>query len=350
MAIQTIENRACVAFGVLDVRNVEQPLAYSADEQVLVKVSRGGICGSDIHYYQHARAGMSIIKNPLVLGHEFIGVVQAAPAGSPLQPGQRVAVNPSRPCNQCPLCLEGKQNLCRSMKFMGSAQFNPHVDGGFAEHVAVTPAQCVPYAEHAEDRVMVFAEPLAVAIHAVHKAGDLLGKRVLVTGSGPIGCLVMAAALQAGASEVIATDMNERCRDLAVQMGARQAFSPLDETATAAWAEGGGYFDAVFEASGAPAAIASTATFTRPGGTVVQVGMGNPNVELPLGQLLVKEITLVGSFRFINEFETSVRWLESGRVNPRPLISAEFEQGSVVQALQMAGDKNLAAKVQLVFN
>ena len=349
MTLQTIENRACVAFGVMDVRNVEQSLDYNPDEQVLVRVSRGGICGSDIHYYQHARAGMSIIKNPLVLGHEFIGVVQAAPPGSALRSGQRIAVNPSRPCNQCPLCLEGKQNLCRSMKFMGSAQFNPHVNGGFAEYVAVTPAQCVPYAEHAEDRVMVFAEPLAVAIHAVHKAGDLLGKRVLVTGSGPIGCLVMAAALEAGASEVIATDMNERCRALAVQMGARAAFSPMDEVATTAWAENGGAFDVVFEASGAPSAIASTATFTRPGGTVVQVGMGSPNAELPLGQLLVKEITLVGSFRFINEFETSVRWLESGRVDPRPLISAEFEQGSVVEALEMAGDKNLAAKVQLVF-
>lgn len=349
MALQTIENRACVAFGVLDVRNVQQALAYDPDEQVLVRVSRGGICGSDIHYYQHARAGMSIIKNPLVLGHEFIGVVQVAPPSSGLQPGQRVAVNPSRPCNQCTLCLEGRQNLCRSMKFMGSAQFNPHVNGGFAEHVAVTPEQCVPYAEHAEDRVMVFAEPLAVALHAVNKAGGLLGKKVLVTGSGPIGCLVMAAALQAGASEVIATDMNGRCRDLALCMGAAQAFSPLDETATAAWAHDGGVFDVVFEASGAAAAVASTTAFARPGGTIVQVGMGNPVAELPLGQLLNKEITLVGSFRFINEFETSVRWLESGRVDPRPLISAEIEQARVVQALEMAGDKNLAAKVQLVF-
>jgi len=349
MSIQTIENLACVAFGIKDVRHVSQPLAYSPQEQVLVRVARGGICGSDIHYYQHARAGMSILKHPLVLGHEFIGRVEAAPPGSALKSGQRVAINPSQPCNCCVLCLEGKQNVCRSMKFMGSAQFNPHVDGGFRQYVAVTEQQCVPYADHANDNVMVFAEPLAVAIHAVRQAGDLVGRRVLVTGSGPIGCLVMAAARSAGAAEVVATDMSSRCRELALQMGADRAVDPTDAVATAAWGEQGGYFDVCFEASGSPAAVASTATFTRPKGTVVQVGMGHATVEMPLGLLLVKEVNVVGSFRFVDEFNTSVRWLESGRIDPLPLLSAEFEQAQVVEALEMAGDKSRAAKVQVVF-
>ena len=349
MAIQTIENRACVAYGIKDVRHTSLPLAYSAEEQVLVKVSRGGICGSDIHYYQHAKAGMSILKHPLVLGHEFIGVIAAVPTGSTLKVGQRVAVNPSQPCNRCALCLEGKQNVCRSMKFMGSAQFNPHVNGGFSDYVAVTEQQCVPYADSSKDSVMVFAEPLAVAIHAVHQAGDLVGKKVLVTGSGPIGCLVMAAALKAGAAEVVATDMSERCRELALQMGATLAVDPTDTACTTPWAEEGGYFDVCFEASGSPAAIASTAAFTRPKGTVVQLGMGHNTVEMPLGLLLVKEIKLVGSFRFIDEFTTSVRWLESGRIDPLPLVSAEFNQHQVVEALELAGDKSKAAKVQLIF-
>jgi len=349
MSIESIDNHACVAFGIKDVRHVAQPLAYSPEEQVLIRVSRGGICGSDIHYYQHARAGMSILKNPLVLGHEVIGVVQAVPAASALKVGQRVAINPSQPCNRCALCLEGKQNVCRSMKFMGSAQFNPHVDGGFSQYVAVTEHQCVPYADHVEERVMVFAEPLAVAIHAVHQAGDLIGKKVLVTGAGPIGCLIMAAARAAGASEVVATDMSARCRELAVQMGADRAIDPTDEAATMPWGDNGGYFDVCFEASGAPAAIASTATFTRPKGAVVQVGMGNSTIEMPVGLLLVKEVKWVGSFRFVDEFATSVRWLESGRVNPLPLLSAEFSHDAVVQALELAGDKGRAAKVQLVF-
>ncbi|SDI42268.1 L-idonate 5-dehydrogenase [Pseudomonas flavescens] len=349
MTLHTIDNHACVAFGIKDVRHLSQPLTYAAEQQVLVRVSRGGICGSDIHYYQHARAGMSILKNPLVLGHEFIGRVEAVPAASALTIGQRVAVNPSQPCNQCVLCLEGKQNLCRRMKFMGSAQFDPHVNGGFREYVAVSEQQCVPYGEQAADNVMVFAEPLAVALHALHQAGELLGKKVLVTGSGPIGCLIMAAARNAGAAEVVATDMSARCRQLAVQMGADRAVDPSDAASTAAWGNDGGYFDVCFEASGAPAAIASTAGFTRPKGCVVQVGMGHATVELPLGLLLVKEVKLVGSFRFVDEFATAVRWLESGRVDPLPLLSAEFAQEQIVEALEMAGDKNRAAKVQVVF-
>lgn len=319
------------------------------DDQVLVQVERGGICGSDIHYFQHGRAGMSVLKEPMTLGHEFVGRILEAPSGSPLKPGQRVAINPSQPCNSCTFCLSGEQNLCRTMKFMGSAQFFPHVQGGFASFVAVSPAQCVPYSDEADAKIIAFAEPLAVALHAIHQAGDLVGKKVLVTGSGPIGCLVMASAFAAGASEIVATDMSERCRTLAVEMGASQAIDPNDISTTSRWQENGGYFDVCFEASGSPAAIASTVGFTRPKGRIVQLGMGAASLEFPLGSLLVKEIELAGSFRFINEFEIAVRWLESGRINPLPLLSAEFPQQDVVKALEMASDKSRAAKVQLTF-
>ncbi|ALZ83162.1 L-idonate 5-dehydrogenase [Pseudomonas oryzihabitans] len=350
MALQTIDNQACVAHSAKDVRVETQQLSFDPATQVLVRVARGGICGSDLHYYQHGRAGMSILKHPLVLGHEFVGVVEQIPPlnGLDLHVGQRVAINPSQPCNACTLCLQGKRNLCRRMKFMGSAQFDPHVDGGFRDRVAVSPHQCIAYAAAARDEVMVFAEPLAVALHAVTQAGDLLGKRVLVTGSGPIGCLVMAVARLAGASEVIGTDVSERCRELAQAMGADRVVDPLDQNAVAAWEADGGYFDVTFEASGAPAAIASTVQFTAPKGHIVQLGMGAARVELPLGALLVKEIELVGSFRFIDEFTTAVRWLESGRLDPLPLLSAQFPAQDITAALELAGDKAKAAKVQLV--
>ncbi|MFS2223891.1 L-idonate 5-dehydrogenase [Pantoea sp. B65] len=345
---QSKEIIASVVSAAHEVRNEQRTLEYS-DQQVLVKVERGGICGSDIHYFQHGRAGMSVLKQPMIIGHEFVGRIAGAPAGSGLRVGQAVAVNPSQPCNHCQLCLEGKQNLCREMRFMGSAQFFPHVNGGFANYVAVNAFQCVPYADDADARVIAFAEPLAVAIHAIRQAGDLVGKKVLVTGSGPIGCLVIAAALAAGAAEIVATDMSERCRKLAQQMGATAAVDPTDQQITAKWQENGGYFDICFEASGAAAAIASTVGFTRPKGRIVQLGMGAASTEFPLGPLLVKEIELAGSFRFIHEFETAVRWLESGRINPLPLLSAEFPQQQLVEALETASDKNLAAKVQLVF-
>lgn len=340
---------ASVVSAAYQVSNQQRTLEYG-DDQVLVQVERGGICGSDIHYFQHGRAGMSVLKEPMILGHEFVGRVAEASPQSGLKVGQRVAVNPSQPCNHCEFCLSGKQNLCRSMKFMGSAQFFPHVQGGFASFVAVNSAQCVTYSDQAESKVIAFAEPLAVALHAIHQAGDIVGKKVLVTGSGPIGCLVIAAAFAAGASEIVATDMSERCRALALEMGASQVADPTDQHTMSQWQANSGYFDVCFEASGSPAAIASTVSFTRPKGRIVQLGMGAASVNFPLGSLLVKEIELAGSFRFINEFESAVRWLESGRINPLPLLSAEFSQQDVVKALEMASDKSQAAKVQLTFN
>lgn len=340
--------KAVMVKGARDVRLETHTLAWNED-QVLVKVERGGICGSDIHYFQHGRAGMSVLKSPMVLGHEFVGIIEQAPRESALKPGQRVAINPSQPCQQCDICLSGKQNLCRAMRFMGSAQFYPHVNGGFAQYVAVNPAQCVPYSDAAKPETIAFAEPLAVCIHAVKQAGDLTGKRVLVTGAGPIGCLVIAAALASGATEVIATDISERCRALAQEMGASCAQDPRDEQVIEAWSANGGAFDVCFEASGASSAVASVVGYTRPGGIIVQLGMGAAEVNYPVGPLLVKEIQLRGSFRFIGEFTTAVRWLEAGKINPLPLLSAQLNMEEAVAALELASDKERAAKVQLVF-
>lgn len=346
-----MQQKTVKAVMVKGIRNVcveTQTISWD-EEQVLVRVERGGICGSDIHYFQHGKAGMSVLKSPMVLGHEFVGVVEQAPAASALHAGQRVAINPSQPCQQCKICRSGRQNLCRSMRFMGSAQFFPHVNGGFAQHVVVSQQQCVPYAEHAEAKIIAFSEPLAVCIHAVKQSGDLTGKRVLVTGAGPIGCLIIAAALASGATEVIATDISERCRALAIAMGASAAHDPRDETICSFWAADGGVFDVCFEASGAAAAIASVVSYTRPAGIIVQLGMGTAEVNYPVGPLLVKEIQLRGSFRFIDEFTTAVRWLESGKINPLPLLSAELNMEDAFTALEMASDKESAAKVQLTF-
>ncbi|NDL62163.1 L-idonate 5-dehydrogenase [Acerihabitans arboris] len=348
MSTHTVSCKACLAYGEKDVRVEQRELEYQ-DEDVLVKVDRGGICGSDIHYYQHGRAGMSVLKHPMVIGHEFVGVVSRAPAGSNLRVGQRVAVNPSRPCNHCEFCLEGKQNLCSTMRFMGSAQFNPHVNGGFSEYVTATVEQCIPYDDRAEAKVMAFAEPLAVAIHAVNSAGTLVGNKVLVIGAGPIGCLILAAALSAGASEAVACDVSDRCLTLAQHMGATATFNPMNEGSAGSYQQNRGYFDVVFEASGSPAAIKSTVALTRPAGTVVQVGMGAASVEYPVMPMLVKEIRWVGSFRFINEFDTAVKWLQDGRINPLPLLSGEYQPEAIESALIAAADKTLSSKVQIKF-
>ncbi|WED24236.1 alcohol dehydrogenase catalytic domain-containing protein [Vibrio sp. JC009] len=320
--------------------NIESTSLEVAAGETLVKVTRGGICGSDIHYYQHGGIGDFKLQHPMTLGHEVIGRIA--------ETGQSVAVNPSRPCGKCSYCLDGKSNQCIDMEFFGSAMRNPHVNGGFAEYVKVREDQLVPYDDSVSEDVMAFAEPLAVAIHAVNQSGGVLGKKVLVTGCGPIGCLIIAACRAAGASEIVGSDLTERCRNIAQEMGADNTYSPVDEVSSKYSADKG-YFDVSFEASGAVPAFHSCIDMTKAAGSLVLVGMRPGMVDFPLTKCLAKEINVRGTFRFVSEFETSVRWLEKGKVNPLPLLTKVFPYMEILDALKLAEDKTLAMKVQLSF-
>ena len=166
---------------------------------VRVRFAAGGICGSDLHYFRHARTGDFIVTSPLVLGHEMAGVVDEVGEGvHGLAPGAKVAVNPSRWCGHCPRCREGRANLCENIYFMGSASKTPHMQGGFASLFDVTPPQCVPVPDDAPLAAVALAEPLAVCLHAVARAGELAGRHALLIGAGPIGLLTMLAARRAG--------------------------------------------------------------------------------------------------------------------------------------------------------
>ncbi|WP_413282493.1 L-idonate 5-dehydrogenase [Vibrio sp. MA40-2] len=330
---------AIKVFGERNVAIEETSMEVGADE-TLVKVTRGGICGSDIHYYQHGGIGDFKLQHPMVLGHEVIGYVESS--------GQRVAINPSKPCGTCFYCQSGKSNQCINMEFFGSAMRNPHVHGGFSEYVKVRSDQLVPYDSAISEDVMAFSEPLAVAIHAVNQAGGVLGKKVLVTGCGPIGCLIISACKAAGASEIVGSDLEERCRNIAVEMGADTTYSPIEGTPSEYTADKG-YFDVSFEASGAVPAFHSCIDLTKAAGSLVLVGMRPGMVDFPLTKCLAKEIKVQGTFRFISEFETSVRWLEKGKVNPLPLLTKVFPYMEIIEALKLAEDKTLAMKVQLSF-
>lgn len=321
----------------IQVTTTEIKPIYNND--IIVKIVRGGICGSDIHYYNHGGIGNFSLQHPMILGHEVVGVLP--------ENKQTVAINPSKPCLQCKYCLSGKSNQCLNMRFFGSAMLNPHVDGGFSEYVVVRDDQVIPYNNEIPSKVMVFAEPLAVAIHAVNQAGSLVGKRVLVSGAGPIGSLVVAACKQAGAIEIVSSDIQESCRESAIKMGATSAINPLDNHDE--YFADKGYFDVSFEASGAISAIHFAIDATKATGTIVQIGMAKGDAPIPVTKFLAKELTYRGAFRFTNEFEVAVRWLEQGLINPLPLLSHEFSYKDAEEALQTAGDKSKAIKVQLTF-
>ncbi|ACS84038.1 L-idonate 5-dehydrogenase [Musicola paradisiaca] len=338
--------QSCVVEGKKKVNVIHQECHYQGSG-TLVKITRGGICGSDLHYYHEGKVGNYEVKQPMVLGHEVIGVIEQSD-NKELRYQQKVAINPSKPCGHCKYCLAHEENQCVSMRFFGSAMYFPHVNGGFTQYKVVDTAQCIPFDNQADDRVMVFAEPLAVAIHAVNQAGDIKGKRVFVSGVGPIGCLVVAAAKAMGAAEIVCADVSERSLALASTMGATQTVHAQSGDFSD-YLRDKGYFDISFEVSGHPQSIVRCLEVTRAKGVQVQVGMGGAVPDFPMMMLIAKEIKLVGTFRFTEEFATAVHWLNDHIIDPLPLLSAEFTFTDLEEALLFASDKSKAAKVQLVF-
>ena len=203
----TASNQSIVIHAAGDLRVEPRDVPVVGPEEVLIEMLAGGICGSDLHYYNHGGFGPIQLREPMVLGHEVSGQITALGVGvQGLQVGQLVAVSPSRPCHYCIYCLRGQQNHCLNMRFYGSAMPFPHIQGAFQQQLVALASQCVVANELTPGQAAM-AEPLAVCLHAVKQAGDLVGKTVLITGCGPIGCLSILAARQAGAAKIIATDL-----------------------------------------------------------------------------------------------------------------------------------------------
>ncbi len=343
--------RAAVLHAAQDLRVEERPEADLRDGEVRVRVRAGGICGSDLSYFRKGGVGDFKLREPLTLGHEVAGdIIEIATPADRLQLGMRVAIDPSRPCLACRFCRAGRSNLCENMRFLGSAALMPHVQGAFSESVVVRADQCVPVPPDMPFRLAACAEPLAVALHAVRRAGSLLGRHVLVAGAGPIGLLTLAAALRAGAATVTVTDLAEPPLAIAAAMGAARSIRIIEGDDALAVAAGPG-FDVAFEATGAPASIATLPSLTRRGGTIVQLGMLPPGTTpVPVNLLMAREIDLLGSFRFHEEFTMAVDALASGRIDVNPILSATFPLANASDAFVFAADRNRSIKVHLVFD
>ncbi len=339
----------CKVHGALDLRIVDVPEPEPGPGEVLLRLGAAGICGSDMHYYLHGGVGSFRIREPLTPGHEASGVVQAVGAGvTRVAPGDRVAVNPSRPCGACPACREGRENLCASMRFYGSASVYPHVQGLFREMFVVPQAQCVVARGDVSLAELAMSEPLSVALHSAMRAGNLMGKRVLVTGSGTIGCMMVIAARLGGAAHVAVTDVVDHPLEVARTLGADLALRS-DRLDGRSLAQAAGEPDVAFEVSGAPAAFAAAIETVRRGGIVVQVGtLPAEGMHVAVNQIMARELDVRGSFRFGNVFEHAVDAIASRRVDVRPAISASRPLSQAAQAIELARDKTRSMKVHLV--
>ena len=318
--------------------------------QLQVDVAYGGICGSDLHYYQHGGFGTVRIKEPMVLGHEVSGIVRVV--GSAVQnfkAGQRIAISPSRPCGQCQYCQKGQHNHCLDMRFFGSAMRFPHVQGAFRQTLVIDASQAHPLQDSLSLSLAALAEPLSVGLHAIQRAGSVFGKQVLVTGCGPIGTLLIGALRRAGAARIVAVDIADKPLECARAMGADETINIAKQPeALAPFAVNKGVFDVMFEASGNDRALRNGLDVVAPRGVIVSIGLGGDST-LPLNQLVGKELELRGTFRFHEEFAVAVRFLNEGFIDGRPVISHVMDFDDAIHAFELASDKSQAMKVQINF-
>lgn len=342
--------RVARLYGTRDLRVETQPMPPIGPGEVLLRMAAGGICGSDLHYYQDGGFGPVRVREPIIAGHEASGFVESIGKDVVgIAPGMLVAVNPSQPCGQCHYCGIGQPIHCLSMRFMGSAMRLPHEQGLFRDRMVVPAIQCHPVSGAVTPAEAACAEPLAVCLHAVAQSGDLSGARVLVTGAGPIGLLTVAAIRHAGAADIVVTDLSDAALSRAPAMGATATLNVAsDPDSLAPWQVDKGRFDVVFDCSAAGPALRSAFAAVKPRGTIVQVGVTG-DITIPLNALVGKEIVWRGSQRFDREFAEAVALISSRAIDVRPIITHTFPLEKAVEAFEQAGDRSVACKVQITF-
>ena len=316
---------ACVLRAPRDLRMEAREIPPPGPGQVRLRLLAGGVCGTDRHYFADGMSGPFRMSEPLILGHEAAAEVdESGPHAEEFHPGEMVAVNPARVCGRCEFCRDGRANLCPNVFFYGSASRLPHMQGLFREFFLADALQCVAVPAGSDAVRVSCAEPLAVALHAVRRGGEISGREILVTGCGPIGLLTILAARLAGAARIVATDPRESARNLAKQMGADDshpagpAFSESEFSKTKFSKPP----SVAFECSGAPDGLRLCLRACARGGRIVMVGNLPPDSAPPnLSVAVPKELDLVGAFRFANEFPQAVELLVSGKANVSPMLS-----------------------------
>ncbi len=340
--------KACVLYAAKDLRMEDRPVPEPGEGMVRLKMGGVGICGSDLHYYHLGRVGNAVVREPMVLGHEISGVIDKVGAGvSGLEPGQKVIINPSDECGHCEFCRQGRQNLCSSLRYYGSAARSPHVQGVMMEYPLVQARQCVPVSDSMPLDLAACIEPLAIALHALSRAGNVLGENVFISGAGPVGCLIAACASLNGAASVTISDMEEFPLGIARKLGATHTLLANDEKSMKAIS---GSCGVCFEASGSYGGLRACLENVKPGGRVVHVGFQlKEEVEYPINTMVIrKEVTVCGSLRAYQEFPLAARLVDTGRLDISPLVTARYPLARAEEAILVASDKTRSMKVVLM--
>ncbi|XP_076056952.1 sorbitol dehydrogenase-like isoform X2 [Oratosquilla oratoria] len=296
-----------------------------------------GICGSDVHYLTKGAIGDFVVKAPMVLGHEAAGtVVKCGQNVKNLKPGDRVAIEPGVPCRMCEFCKGGQYNLCPDIFFCST----PPDDGNLCQFYKHAADFCFKLPDHVTLEEGAFCEPLSVGVHACRRAGVKLGSVVLICGAGPIGLVSMLVAKAMGASKICITDIAENRLNIAKQMGAHHTLlvdsSNAEELASRVHAVMGKEPTITIECSGAESSIRLGILATKSGGMLVLVGLGPPEIKMPIVNAAVREVDIRGIFRYANCYPVALEMISSGKVDVKPLITHRFALEETIQAFETA--------------
>ncbi len=316
--------RASVLVEIGRIETEERPVPTPGPDDVLVEVASVGVCGSDVHWYLEGHIGDRYLQGPIVLGHECGGrIVAVGERVAPARIGERVAIEPQRPCRRCRQCTVGRYNLCEHIQFYAT----PPVDGAFCEYVTIGAEFAFGVPDSLSDDAAALLEPLSVAIASLRKGNLVPGGSVFIAGAGPIGVITAQAARAFGAADIIVSDPLGSRREVVLRHGATQVLDPTTDDVTSLGV------DVFIDASGAAPAVSSGIAAVRPGGAAVLVGMGPADMPLPVALLQTREVTVTGIFRYTDTWPTGIHFVESGLVDLDALVTAGYDLDHVQEAL-----------------
>lgn len=332
------ENLAAVLYGVNDLRLEKRPIPKIKDHQVLLRMGVVGICGSDVHFLVAGRIGKFIVKEPMVIGHEAAGtVVEVGKDVCNLKVGDRVAVEPGEPCRMCKYCKIGKYNLCPSMVFCAT----PPNHGNLTNFYAHCADFCFKLPDHVSLEKGALLEPLSIGVRSCKRGKVTIGSKVLVLGAGPIGLVTLLSAKAYGASKVVIIDLKKTRLCKAEELGADitilsdEKSNEKDITSKILEAFCGEP-DVTIDCVGTEQTVRTAILATAVGGTAVISGMGGDEIKIPLMSALIKEVDLKGIFRYVNDYEDALELVASGKVDPIPLVTHNFDMKDTLKAFETA--------------
>jgi len=323
-----MKNQAAVLYAPHDIRIEERAVPKTGPREVLIEIKAVGVCGSDVHYYEHGRIGSYVVRQPLILGHESAGVIVDVGEGVGRERiGQRVAIEPGVPDGVCRQCRTGHYNLCPNVRFFGT----PPIDGAFTNYVTILSDFAYALPDQMSDEEGALIEPLSVGLWACRKAKLRGGDHVLITGAGPVGILAMKVALALGVTEITMTDISPQRLEVARKLGATRTVNVAQQSLADAGVEA----DVLIECSGNQRALKDGILALQPAATAVAVGMGpGEEASIPLSFIQNREIILTGTFRYANTYADAIALVASGHIDLKPIITGHYTLAEAEQALQ----------------